>query len=242
MSLQRSLKTIRNNQFRLITPFTQSRSIALVRGERLRGAIRDPEEYLTVKNHRYGVTEDNLKYIKNYLTKVENGKFLIPDDLLLQVITHKSFAHGSKPYNEKLSVIGFQLLKYYTSFYSISSPTNSKFAINNLNFDCLGSLVSKFIIHEECLAKFIKSKNINQIIFWKKASPLDEDPRTNGENAVYSKVTSALVGAINLFHGTTKAQEFIKEELLDNQEASLVKTAVELSKEFLSGREKNKIN
>jgi hypothetical protein len=40
------------------------------------------------------------------LTKADSESFKLPPGLLLQVFTHKSFRHGSHPYNERLALYG----------------------------------------------------------------------------------------------------------------------------------------
>lgn len=205
------------------------RSIVMVRGDRVRGAIRDPEEYLTVNGHRYGETLENLQYISKYLNETNNGKYTLPNKLLLQVITHKSFSHGAQPFNDKLSILGFQMLKLYSSTFAVSRPTKSQFAVSGFNFDCLGSMVSKNLLSDKCLAQFSRDTGISKIVFWKKALRLNHDPKASGEERIFSTITTALIGLINLHHGSSVAQEFIQKELLENDKTSIVKTSVEMT-------------
>ncbi|ANZ77145.1 BA75_03711T0 [Komagataella pastoris] len=199
----------------MLRTWIQRRSIVMVKGTRVQGAVRDPSEFLRLKGREYGVTDGNIGHLKQYLQTTQTGKYSIPDnELLLQILTHKSFAHGLKPYNEKLSVIGFQLLKLQSSVHVISKPSDSPYALNGQNFDCLGSLLTKSIGNHKSLARFAKEKQFDQLVFWKKRDPTLEDPATSGEDTVLGKTVLALIGAINLTHGKKVATEFIETELM----------------------------
>nr|CAI6462004.1 ASB_HP1_G0027160.mRNA.1.CDS.1 [Saccharomyces cerevisiae] len=92
----------------------------------------------------------------------------LPEDVVLQCLTHKSFAHGSKPYNEKLNLLGSQFLKYQASIHSLRqnnvlSPVargKVQRPLNNLNFTNLGTQLSKFLISKDAIAEFIKEKHL----------------------------------------------------------------------------------
>lgn len=206
-------------------------------GSRVRGLKRDPNEYLKTPT---GLSYNELQQ-QQYHDKVRSSLNLsqyginLSNDLILQCLTHKSFAHGSKPYNEKLSLVGSQFLKYYTSVYSLRSKellsqvNDSKFqqSINGLNFTNLGTQASKLLISKKTTSDFIKHKQLDTLIFWKKRDPLKAE-QFNGEHTVFSSVLNAIVGSILMMNGPKKTAEFIEAELLDlNKDVSLVKIAKE---------------
>ncbi|CAR30387.1 mitochondrial 54S ribosomal protein mL57 [Lachancea thermotolerans CBS 6340] len=204
-------------------------------GSRVRGLKRDPSEYLRLQN---GLMYNEVKpenYQENVRKQLNLAKHNISlsDDIILQCLTHKSFAHGSKPYNEKLAALGMQFLKYHTSVHSLRSAKplspvaegkNQK-SINGLNFTNLGTQLSKLLIAKKTTAQVIRSRHLDSLIFWKKRDPLKNES-FNGETTVYSGVLSALVGGILVTNGPQKTSQFIEKELLDpKKEASLVQIA-----------------
>ncbi|CCE65337.1 hypothetical protein TPHA_0K02040 [Tetrapisispora phaffii CBS 4417] len=205
-------------------------------GPRIRGIKRDPESYL--KNPK-GLSYNNIKSDEYQQTirkalNLEKYDINMSDDLLLQCLTHKSFAHGSKPYNEKLSLLGSQFLKYQASIYSINQKDTTKKDstniiendINGLDFTNLGTSFSKLLISTAVLSKFVKEKKLNSLIFWKMRDNLKIDMKGSGEPLVCSTVLNALIGGMLSTNGIQKTKNFIEKELLNREnDISLIKLA-----------------
>ncbi|VEU22489.1 DEKNAAC103473 [Brettanomyces naardenensis] len=179
--------------------------------------LRDPEDILTSNGRKYELNEENLKPLKEYLGE----DYKLPDKLLLQVITHKSFAHGTKPYNERLSFLGEELLKLSASKFVLGKKqvtSGYKFSVGDLNFDSLGSLTHRLIVTDRVLSEFASAKGIDKVFFCKVALPQQSSSVTETKNykpkAMYSTITSSLVGAVALQHGKSTAERFIQENLL----------------------------
>lgn len=207
-------------------------------GSRIRGLKRDPESYLkNPKGLSYNAVKksDYQDSIRNILNLQKYG-INISDDVLLQCFTHKSFAHGLKPYNEKLSLLGSQFLKYQASIYSInekellSTVAKDKIqkGLNDLNFTNLGTQLSKLLISKESSSRFMQAKDLDTFIFWKMRDPLNKGEKFNGEVTISNSVLNALVGGMLITNGPVKTTNFIKNELLNNDsDISLVKYALE---------------
>lgn len=206
-------------------------------GARVRGLKRDPESFL--KNPK-GLSYNALKQSEYQdkviqILKLKELDINLPNDVILQCLTHKSFAHGTKPYNEKLCLLGTQFLKYQASIHSLKqsdllSPVGEgkvQQSIKGLNFTNLGTQLGKLLISRPVTARFIKEKNLDSLIFWKMKDPL-RDSHHNGETTIYSTVLNALVGGILATNGPTKAIEFVNSVLLNSEsDVSLVKIANE---------------
>ncbi|GMG19040.1 unnamed protein product [Ambrosiozyma monospora] len=191
----------------------QQRTVVFARGERVRGLIRDPEDILTVNGHRYGVTPENLKPIKTYLESANVPP--LDDSLLLQVITHKSFAHGSQPYNARLAVFGEELIQLKASKYALSQETKNQFAVGGKNFDCLGSYGHRMLFTDLVLSSFAQTKGFADIFFCRVSAPITfKNPAEFKPKKMYSTLTTSLVGAIASQHGKKVAEEFIEREVL----------------------------
>lgn len=208
-------------------------------GPRVRGLKRDPASYLKGPN---GILYTDVK-LPEYKTKVQSALQFercgidLPEELVLQCFTHKSFAHGSKPYNEKLNVLGSQFLKYQAAIHSLRqrdqlspvAPNKVQQSLNGLNFTNLGTVTAKLIISKTSTAEFMKVKQLNSLIFWKMRD-VTKDGRYNGENTVFTSALNALVGAILISNGPEKAANFVQQVLLNGEnDVSLVKIANEQS-------------
>lgn len=181
----------------------------LHKGARVRGLMRDESHYLVnPKGLAYGANDQSLSTLKTLL----GSEYALPDEVSLQVITHKSFAHGKKPFNEKLAVLGSHFLKYKATL----------FTINTQGLDRIGSHASKELISDGSMAYFLQSTGVGESIYWKKRDPLQTDPKRSGEVSVYARTGEAILGAILLTHGKEKATKFVDEVLLGGNN-SLVK-------------------
>ncbi|KAK5782488.1 mitochondrial 54S ribosomal protein mL57 MRPL15 PWA37_000574 [Arxiozyma heterogenica] len=192
-------------------------------GSRVRGLKRDPASYML---NPYGLTYESVNkkvgsQASQFFSKIRNqltfNKFdiKIDDRLLLQCFTHKSFAHGKVPYNEKLFIIGSHFLKVQASLHSIKSTDsqNSSGLVNGMNFDTLGSYESKNLLAEPKLFKFMESLGLHELVFWKKRDA-SGTKIFNGEPKIVSSVLNSVVGAILLTNGVEKASLFVNNFLL----------------------------
>ncbi|ODV82785.1 hypothetical protein CANARDRAFT_30576 [[Candida] arabinofermentans NRRL YB-2248] len=205
---------------------TSTRSVVFARNERIKGAIRDPEVILTSNGVRYGLNEENIKFVKSFLQSKSNGKYQLQDSLLLQVITHKSFAHGTQPYNEKLAYLGREILELIASKHAISQETSSAAAINNKNFDSLGSYCHRMITTDRLLTDFAISKGLSNIFFCRVALPNGKESPSYKPKGIFSTITSSLVGAIAAQHGMAAAEEFVETVVFEKVLKSVLKKAV----------------
>lgn len=187
-----------------------ARTIYLHKGARVSGLKRDPQEVFTThKGVTYGKSEENLKYIKEFLS----SKYQIPDDLALQVLTHKSFGNSIKPYNEKLTAMGSKMLNLFFAKHCISDTTTNDLSINGKNLDVLGSPIAKELSGGLSLGIFAKNHKLNSIMFWKSYNH-DLSFESSGEMKVSAQMVKAMVGAVTIIHGKPAAEEFIQEKLL----------------------------
>ncbi|CEP64123.1 mitochondrial 54S ribosomal protein mL57 LALA0_S10e02960g [Lachancea lanzarotensis] len=204
-------------------------------GSRVRGLKRDPSEYLRLPGGLLYTEIEPSTYHDTIRSRLnlQNHDVTLSDDVIVQCLTHKSFAHGGKPYNEKLALLGAHYLKYLTSVFSLKLPAplspvaaeKIQKPINGLNFTNLGSQGSKLLISKNTTAEFIRKRQLDSFVFWKKRDPL-QNAAYNGESAVYASVLNALLGGMLLTNGAEKTNRYIQNEFLDSsKEASLVRVA-----------------
>lgn len=207
----RQLASMRGVNTRICLRINPIRTIYLHKGDRVAGLKRDPEEVFTTNHgYKYGKTEENLKHIKSFL----QDKYSISDDMALQVLTHKSFGNGIKPYNEKLSAMGTKILNLFCAKLVTDQATTNENAINGKNLDCLGSPMAKELSGRMSLGLFAKTTKLNTIMFWKSYNH-DLSFESSGEMKVSAQMMYALIGAITFTHGKEVAETFIREKLFD---------------------------
>ncbi|KAL6450997.1 MRPL15 54S ribosomal protein L15 [Candida maltosa Xu316] len=186
-----------------------TRSLYLHKGPRVEGLKRHPEAaFVNPQGVQYELNESNISKIKAFLGK----KYAIPDETALQVITHKSFGNGIKPYNEKLTAMGSKLVSLFFAKHVTNNNCNKPQAIEGKNLDVLGTPVSKELSSLRTAGTFAKLNNINDIMFWQ-SSKSTLGFESSGEMKVSGQMLYGLVGAVNFYHGKEKAEEFISEKL-----------------------------
>lgn len=212
-NLIRQLDTIKMSIRKILAQprLTQVRSIYLHSGTRVAGLKRDPEQAFTTNTGiKYGISEENLKYIKGFL----GDKYGISDELALQVITHKSFGNGIKPFNEKLGVMGSKIMNLFFAKYVTSTKTPNEMTINGLNLDPLGSPMAKELTARLSNGLFAKQNQLNTIMFWKSFNH-DLSFESSGELRISAQMIYALVGAVTFTHGKQVAEQFLHEKFLN---------------------------
>lgn len=202
------------------------RSLYLHKGPRIAGLKRDPVEVFTNKEGiKYDDINENVKYVKEFLS----DKYQISDELALQVITHKSFANGIKPYNEKLSAMGSKILNLHFAKTVIEKPSTTEvtndLAIEKKNLDILGQPISKELGGRLSLGIFAKLNKLNSIMFWNSYNQ-GLNFENSGELKVSAQMIYALVGAVNFTHGKAVCEHFINEKILTSVE-SITKDIIE---------------
>lgn len=183
------------------------------------GIKKNPEDYLSVNGVLYPGTVDTLKPTKDFL----GSEYALPDELILQILTHKSFAHGLKPYNENLAIIGRHFLRLQAFIHATSQKSENPTALNGVNFDVSLSNIAALLSATAVSSEVCRSAGIDKNIFWK--APNDQVKA----DTVYAKTIDALVGAILMRFGQNRAQQFVSDKLLSGQ-YSLIDFAAKIYK------------
>ncbi|CAK7894390.1 54S ribosomal protein L15, mitochondrial [[Candida] anglica] len=188
-----------------------ARTIYLHSGKRVQGLKKNPEDVFKTHNGAvYGPSHENLQYVKAFL----QDKYSISDDLALQVLTHKSFGNGIKPYNEKLAALGSKLVSLFFLKYATNQPTTNETAINGKNMDCIGMPLTKSLSERAPMAFLAQQNNLNKVMFWKSYNH-DLSFGRSGELKVSAQMVYALVGAVAFSHGKVVAEQFIQDRFVN---------------------------
>lgn len=190
---------------------TQRRFLVYLRDGKFkaRGLKKPESEYLSVNGVMYPGDESTIEPAKQFL----GSNYELPNNTLLQAITHKSFAHGKKPFNENLAILGKEYLRLQTYHHAVSQASQNTSTVNGLNFDVLPRAV-EVLSSSPTLAAICEKSGIASKIFWKQAN---DNAKLSGSATVYARAIHALVGAVLVHHGEAKAAAFVSEKLLSGE-------------------------
>ncbi|OLL26333.1 54S ribosomal protein L15, mitochondrial [Neolecta irregularis DAH-3] len=137
--------------------------------------------------------------------------YLLPS-LVWQCVTHKSYSHGSLPYNDKLAFLGAALLPVLSltqgrrtiKFVSLSKTLQTA-GLESVE-NPVTAKTSSDAIHN-----FALQHNVSAIMRWK---PAFADLHKSAKAQVASECVEAIIGGIALSKGAAKAQSFCLERIL----------------------------
>ncbi|AAS51898.1 ADL023Wp [Eremothecium gossypii ATCC 10895] len=195
----------------------------IVNGIKVRG-LKNPNEDLKNPAGLHYNEVDPARHQAKFKQAFNLDKYglQIPDDILLQCLTHKSFANSAKPYNEKLSLLGGQLLKWYASALTVQQPGAAgvqQKPVNGLNVANLGHEPYTLWTDSKVISEHMRTRDVDDLIFWNKRDSRATE-KFNGLPKVRTTVLQALIGSSLTFNGEEKTAKFVLEELMDSNNAN----------------------
>lgn len=170
----------------------------------VRGLRKDPAQYMhSPTGVIYPGNAETLEPVQKFI-----GEYKIDDSTLLQSVVHKSFAHAKVPYNEKLAILGQQLLRVEAHRALVDAEVQSKLLMNGQNFN-VDQRAVELLTSSAVLSRIAKDASLDSALFWKPTSQ-----NQNGIDTVRAKALHALVGAVLLKRGPSDAQQFIASKFL----------------------------
>ncbi|KAF9305902.1 hypothetical protein BGZ74_008360 [Mortierella antarctica] len=144
-------------------------------------------------------TSDDAAKVNEVYKKL--GVDLSDSGLKTQAITHKSFAHGSLPTNEKLGYLGRTFLELHVTEQKWDKTKSNK---------TLRSSVA-YSINSEKLAKIARSNGVDEVLRWK--APSSAPGSKVGEDTVLAHTMEAIIGAVYHDKGSKAAREFVTKHI-----------------------------
>lgn len=138
-----------------------------------------------------------------------------------QTLTHKSFDHGRRPFNDRLALLGRRILELQTSLLLLQQPSPSPSAdsdpyiynhpsltgLSNLTVPAKTSLVNK-----ERLAQLGKTYGLDKVVRWRPKQ--SGRMGSSGQDVVLAQTVYAVVGAVALRKGGDVAGRVARERVL----------------------------
>jgi large subunit ribosomal protein L15 len=139
-----------------------------------------------------------------------------------QALTHKSFDHGRRPYNDKLAYLGKRILDLQTSLLLLQQPmAPDDNSINHLyvfahpslsGLNNITPLAKSSTLDKKRLAQLASSYGLHKVVRWK---PRKTDRlESSGQDVVLAQTIYAIVGAVALQKGGDVAAQVARERIL----------------------------
>ncbi|KAF6218827.1 hypothetical protein HO133_005370 [Letharia lupina] len=179
-----------------------------------------------VANNDFAVNEDPER-LDNVYNRVlgKEGYKMLTDEVKWLAVTHKSFDHGRRGFNERLAFLGKRIVQLQTSltlFHSSSATpfpeTQDQYGREPFRHPALDGLAGvsaeskEQILRTGRTAQLAEKYGLNTVVRWK--------PRTmanlkgSGQLIVTSRALYAIVGAVALQKGGEVANNVVRERIL----------------------------
>ncbi len=138
-------------------------------------------------------------------------------------LTHKSFDHGRRGFNDRLAFLGKRIVDVQTSLALLnmpSAPSMQPAAAQNDVFqhaalEGLGNVTNfskNAILEKTRLAKVATAYGINRVMRWKPRK--SDNLKSSGEDVVLAHTMYSIIGALALHRGGEVAAKTVRERIL----------------------------
>ncbi|KAK6442030.1 hypothetical protein LTR95_001742 [Oleoguttula sp. CCFEE 5521] len=162
------------------------------------------------------------KFIGNAAGRDVRGREALDEEVKWQSLTHRSFDHARRPYNDKLAFLGKRILDLQTSLALLRSPPSARhtddldphvFAHPALStLDNLTPHTKAFTLSPKKLAQLATSYGLKSVVRWKPRQTANME--SSGEDVVLATAVYAVVGALALQKGGEVAGRVARERVL----------------------------
>jgi large subunit ribosomal protein L15 len=163
----------------------------------------------------------NTAFCAELLRKIHDGYELTPCEQW-QALTHKSFDHGRRPFNDKLAYLGKRILDLQTSLALLQQPiapddTSSQhlyvFAHPSLTgLNNITPHAKSMALDKKRLAQLAGTYGLDKVTRWKPRKT--ENLESSGQDVVLAQTIYAIVGAVALQRGGDVAAQVARERVL----------------------------
>ncbi|KAM0723705.1 hypothetical protein Q7P37_000693 [Cladosporium fusiforme] len=181
-----------------------------------------PNQPVWKVNDKVELVDDAFdKFVGHAGGKGMRGRDVLPEEIKWQSLTHKSFDHGRRPFNDKLAYLGKRILDLQTSLLLVQqplSPEHTKDDVYVFSHPSLTGLenitphAKSTTLDKRRLAQLAGSYGLDKVVRWK---PKKTDRlESSGADVVLAQAVYAIVGAVALQKGGDVAAQIAKERIL----------------------------
>ena len=154
------------------------------------------------------------------------GSKMLPEELKWLAVTHKSFDHGRRGFNDRLALLGRSLLAMETTKHIVSKAplkgtrvtdefSNDREPFEHSQLQSVDNLIKEGpqdVAGKEKLYNLAQRVGMLNVLRWKPRLP--EALESSGVDVVMNGAILAIIGAITLQHGSVVASQVVKEKIL----------------------------
>ncbi|KXT04847.1 hypothetical protein AC578_3484 [Pseudocercospora eumusae] len=152
----------------------------------------------------------------------KRGRDLLSEEVKWTAITHKSHAHGTQGFNDRLAYLGKRILDLQTSLALLSSPSPSSTPPFNRNevylhpalhgLENISQRTKLQILNHRRLSALAMQYGLDKVIRWKPRR--SDDLRASGQDIVLAHTVFSIVGALAMQQGGEVAARAARERVL----------------------------
>ncbi|MCJ1453955.1 hypothetical protein MMC28_004305 [Mycoblastus sanguinarius] len=180
-----------------------------------------------VVNNDFLVNESQEKLDRVYLRVLgRGGDRMLTDEVKWLAVTHKSFDHGRRGYNDRLAFLGRRIVELQTSLALVhgysAAPTpqhedkHGREPFTNLALEGLSGLTEQSkgaTIEKRRMAQLAEKYGLDNVLRWKPKRMTNL--QGSGLPIIVSQALYAIVGAVALQKGGEVANKVVRERILD---------------------------
>ncbi|KAF1346094.1 ribonuclease-III-like-domain-containing protein [Delphinella strobiligena] len=164
------------------------------------------------------VVNQDASLLDNVYRKVlgKEGDQMLPEELKWLAVTHKSFDHARRGFNDRLAYLGKRIVDLQCSLALLNAPqmlgrTSSQHtALKGL--DNVTQLAKTETLDRFRLAQVAQSYGLDKVVRWKPRKV--DDLKTSGVDVVLAQTMYSIVGAVALHRGGEAANRIARERIL----------------------------
>ena len=181
-----------------------------------RASNRQGEEICYLKKSRYKIFRDECIEVRTVLANMMR---------LLQwlAVTHKSFDHARRGFNDRLAFLGKRIVDLQTSIALLDapptpglSPASPPSEVYNhpalQGLENLTSFAKHQVLEKSRLARLARSYGIDTVVRWKPRK--SDNLESSGVDVVLAHTIFSIIGALALQRGGEVAAETVRERVL----------------------------
>lgn len=154
-----------------------------------------------------------------------DGPKLLSEESKWLAVTHKSFDHGRRGFNDRLAYLGKRIVELQTSLGLLSvSESSSTIAGDDIYgrepfshpavdaVECLSEETRASFTHHKRISKIAEQYGLPAVMRWVPKNP--DSLVASGADMVYAQAIFAIIGALSLEQGGAVANKITKERIL----------------------------
>ncbi|RMZ83921.1 hypothetical protein DV737_g1507, partial [Chaetothyriales sp. CBS 132003] len=169
---------------------------------------------------RHEVNKDPRKLDEMYVRLLgPDGDKLLSEETKWLAVTHKSFDHGRRGFNDRLAFLGKRIVELQTSLSMLSLADAASSAANNQDPHGRQPFEHPAIEAVECLSEPSRTwvtyhKQISKVAEDYGVPAVPESPAASGADMVHAQAIFAIIGALALEKGSAVANEAARARIL----------------------------